>query len=84
MKVLTLQNLCYQIVENTWILVGVTSVWNWSLKKTDGGNLAAADGRWLAPNAFHTITKQPSVYVKGTLITEQTDTYETILIHGTE
>lgn len=53
-------------------------------KKTDGGNLAAADGRWLAPNAFHTITKQPSVYVKGTLITEQTDTYETILIHGTE
>ena len=30
------------------------------LKKTDGGNLVAASQRWLAPNAFHTIIKQPS------------------------
>lgn len=41
-----------------------------TLKKADGGNLADADGRWLAPNAFHTIIKQPSLCV-----TEQTDTY---------
>ena len=60
------------------------------LKKTDGGNLAAASQRWLAPNAFHTIIKQPSIYVNGTLTTEQTDTYaykaylETILSYGTE
>ena len=45
------------------------------LKKTDGGNLADASQRWLAPNAFHTIIKQPSIYVTGTLTTEQTDTY---------
>ncbi|XP_027047185.1 uncharacterized protein LOC113674887 [Pocillopora damicornis] len=60
------------------------------LKKTDGGNLAAASQRWLAPNAFHAIIKQPSIYVNGTLTTEQTDTYaykaylETILNYGTE
>ena len=60
------------------------------LKKTDGGNLATASQRWLAPNAFHTIIKQPSIYVNGTLTTEQTDTYaykaylETILNYGTE
>ena len=60
------------------------------LKKTDGGNLADASQRWLAPNAFHTIIKQPSIYVNGTLTTEQTDTYaykaylETILNYGTE
>lgn len=61
-----------------------------TLRKADGGNLADADARWLAPNAFHTIIKQPSVNVDGTLITEQTDTYaykaylETILSQGTE
>ena len=60
------------------------------LKKTGGGNLADADARWLAPNAFHTIIKQPSVYVNGTPTTEQTDTYaykaylETILNYRTE
>ena len=60
------------------------------LKKTDRGNLAAASQRWLAPNAFHTIVKQPSIYVNRTLTTEQTDTYaykaylETILNYGTE
>ena len=60
------------------------------LKKTDGGNLADASQRWLAPNAFYTIIKQPSIYVNGTLTTEQTDTYaykaylETILNYGTE
>lgn len=59
-----------------------------TLKKTDGGNLADADARWLAPNDFHTIIKQPSVYVNGVLTTEQTDTYaykaylETVLSHG--
>ena len=60
------------------------------LKKTDGGNLVAASQRWLAPNAFHTIIKQPSIYVNGTLTTEQTDTYaykaylETVLNYGTD
>ena len=60
------------------------------LKKIDGANLADASQRWLAPNAFHTIIKQPSIYVNGTLTTEQTDTYaykaylETILNYGTE
>ena len=60
------------------------------LKKTGGRNLADADARWLAPNAFHTIIKQPSVYVNGTPTTEQTDTYaykaylETILNYRTE
>ena len=60
------------------------------LKKTDGGKLVAASQHWLAPNAFHTIIKQPSIYVNGTLTTEQTDTYaykaylETILNYGTE
>ena len=61
-----------------------------NLKKTDRGNLVAGSQRWLAPNAFHTIIKQPSIYVNGTLTTEQTDTYaykaylETILNYGTE
>ena len=60
------------------------------LKKTDGTNVVTASQRWLAPNAFHTIIKQPSVYVNGTLTAEQTDTYaykaylETILNYGTE
>ena len=61
-----------------------------NLKKTDRGNLVAGSQRWLAPDAFHTIVKQPSIYVIGTLTTEQTDTYaykaylETILNYGTE
>lgn len=44
----------------------------------------------MANNAFHTIFKQLSIYVNGTLTTEQTDTYaykayiETILNYGTE
>ena len=60
------------------------------LKTTAGANLADASQRWLAPNAFHTIIKQTSVYVNGTLTTEQTDTYayksyiETILNYDTE
>ena len=41
----------------------------------DGGNIVDATNTWLASNAFHTIIKQPSVYLNGTLITEQTDTY---------
>lgn len=61
-----------------------------TLKKVDGGNLADADAHWVAPNAFHTFIKQPSLYVNGRLTTEQTDTYaykaylETILNHGIE
>ena len=35
------------------------------LKKTDGTNVVTASQRWLASNAFHTIIKQPSVYVNG-------------------
>ena len=60
------------------------------LKTTGGANLADASQRWLTPNAFHTIIKQPSVYVNRSLTTEQTDTYayksyiETILKYGTE
>ena len=43
-----------------------------------------------APNLFHTIIRQPSVYLNNTLITEQTDTYpwkaylETILNYSTD
>ena len=61
-----------------------------TLKKAECGNLAAADGCWLAPNAFHTIIKQPSLYVNGVLTTEQTHTYaykaylETVLSHEIE
>ena len=61
-----------------------------TLKKTDGGNITAANARCLALNAFHTLIKQPSFYVNGTLTTEQTDTYaykaylETLLNYGTE
>ena len=60
------------------------------LKTTGGVNLADVSQCWLAPNAFHTIIKQPSMYVNGTLTTKQTDTYayklymETILNYGTE
>lgn len=61
-----------------------------SLKKTDDGNIVDGDQVWLASNAFHTIIKQTSIYVNGTLVSEQTDTYaykaylETILNHGNE
>lgn len=54
-----------------------------TLKKADGGNLANTDARWLAPNTFHTIIKQPSVHVNGTLTTEQTDTYAYKAYHWT-
>ena len=60
------------------------------LKTTGGVNLADVSQCWLVPNAFHTIIKQPSMYVNGTLTTKQTDTYayklyiETILNYGTE
>lgn len=36
-----------------------------TLKKVDGGNLADADARWLAPNAFHTVIKQPCTSMVG-------------------
>lgn len=62
-----------------------------SLKDSaDNANVAKGDNVWMANNAFHTIFKQPSIYVNGTLTTEQTDTYaykayiETILNYGTE
>ena len=60
------------------------------LKTTGGVNLADVSQCCLAPNAFHTIIKQPSMCVNGTLTTKQTDTYayklyiETILNYGTE
>ena len=37
------------------------------LKTTGGVNLADVSQCWLAPNAFHTIIKQPFMYVNGTL-----------------
>lgn len=62
-----------------------------SLKKSsDGSNVASGDNVWMVNNAFHTIFKQPSIYLNGTLTTEQTDTYaykaylETILNYGME
>ena len=79
--------MCYRVVDfsRSYFRIELT------LKKSaDGGNLAAANGRWLAPNAFHTLIKQPSIHVNGTLTTEQTDTYaykaylETILNYGTK
>ena len=62
-----------------------------SLKDSaDNANVAKGDNVWMANNAFHTIFKQPSIYINGTLTTEQTDTYaykayiETILNYSTE
>ena len=56
----------------------------------DDGNLVSGDNIVPVNNLFHSMNKQPSIYVNGTLTTEQTDTYpfkaylETILNYGTE
>ena len=56
---------------------------------TDDDNpIVAATHLYPAPNLFHTMIKQPSVWFNGTLVTEQTDTYpykaylETLLNYG--
>ena len=47
----------------------------WNLKKSDGNNTAAADESYLVNNIPHSIFKQISVRLNGTLISPQTDTY---------
>ena len=61
-----------------------------NFKKAAGGNLVAAESLWGAPNLFHTMIAQPSVYLNGKLVSEQTDTYaykaylETLLNYSKE
>ena len=47
----------------------------WHLKKSDGNDIAAAAGSYLVNNIAHSIFKQISVRLNGTLISVQTDTY---------
>ena len=47
----------------------------WTLKKSGGGDSAAADKSHLVNNIAHSLFKQISVRVNGTLISPQTDTY---------
>ena len=56
---------------------------------TDDDNpIVGATHLYPAPNLFHTMIKQPTVWFNGTLVTEQTDTYpykaylETLLNYG--
>ena len=57
-------------------------------KISDDNPIVAATQLYPAPNLFHTMIKQPSVWFNGTLVTEQTDTYpykaylETLLNYG--
>ena len=46
----------------------------WTVKKGDGNNLAAADLVGLANNLAHSLFKQINVRLNGTLISPQTDT----------
>ena len=46
-----------------------------AIKKNDGNNLAAADRVVLANNLAHTLFRQISVRLNGTLLSPQTDTY---------
>ena len=61
-----------------------------NFKKAAGGNLVAAESLWGAPNLFHTMIAQPSVYLNGKLVSEQTYTYaykaylETLLKYSKE
>ena len=48
---------------------------DWTLKKTDATNPAAADNTFLINNIAHSLFKQISVRLNGTLISPQTDTY---------
>ena len=45
------------------------------LKKNDNGNVTAADKLWPVNNLAHSLFKQISVRLNGTLISPQTDTY---------
>ena len=45
------------------------------MKKADGNDVAAGDKLYPAPNLAHTLIKQMTVHLNGTLINAQTDTY---------
>ena len=45
------------------------------MKKSDGGNWVANESLWPANNLAHTIIKQIDLYLNGTLISPQSDTY---------
>ena len=45
------------------------------LKKNDGTDLADGDKLYPAPNLAHTLIKQMTIHLNGTLINAQTDTY---------
>ena len=47
----------------------------WTLKKSTGVNTVAAEHTYLVNNIAHTLFKQISVRLNGTLISPQTDTY---------
>ena len=47
----------------------------WTLKKSDRNNTVASDRSFLVNNIAHSIFKQISVRLNGTLISPQTDTY---------
>ena len=61
-----------------------------TLKKNDGTDIAAADKLWVTNNLSHTLFKQISMRLNGTLISPQTDTYhykaylETLLNYNRE
>ena len=48
---------------------------DWTLKKTGGGNAVTAENTCLINNIAHSLFKQNSVRLNGTLISPQTDTY---------
>ena len=48
---------------------------DWTLKKTDAANAVAAENTFLINNIAHSLFKQISVRLNGTLISPQTDTY---------
>lgn len=58
------------------------------ITKDDDGQIVTATQLYPAPNMFHTMIKQPSVWLNGQLVTDQTDTYpykaylETLLNYG--
>ena len=47
----------------------------WTLKKPTGANTVAAENTYLVNNIAHTLFKQISLRLNGTLISPQTDTY---------
>ena len=48
---------------------------NAKLTMDDGSPIVAATQLYPAPNPFHTMIKQPSVWLNRTLVTEQANTY---------